>query len=469
MSDFFVEGVKTGRNTMTCSVSDNQAYLLYEDLDSGYSGLNCAVSVNDIAAIKSEYGDSIDIEISLTSTVASEYIGYFIGVGSTKETTLSGSNYFVPMQNVLYKKFNFTEHSETVTLDLSGINSGYLYVANVIGKNETTLASGNNTWYNAVTGTITSNSTVKAPITGYTVQFNANGGTGTMSDQSIAEGVATPLTANTFTKAGCRFDGWSTTQGGDVEYTDAEIVTDLTAAGSTITLYAVWTVTDYSIVFHANGGTGSMSDQYVTVGSFPALSANTYTRDGYTFTGWSYTASGTVVFVDGETIPFDLGDAGDVIDLYAVWDKIPIQGTLYTNNSPKNKLEKDLTSLATVNIVFKDTTDLIDPVFLFSGVSTDIIAVCNYIYVADLGRYYFVNKIETVRQGVWLLYCHVDVLSSYADEVKTQKAIIKRQETNNNLYINDGVFKVYQYSNIETFPFSSGFSTIQYVLMVAGN
>ena len=43
----------------------------------------------------------------------------------------------------------------------------------------------------------------------YTVHFDANGGTGTMSNQTINRGTATALTRNTFTRDGYVFIGWS--------------------------------------------------------------------------------------------------------------------------------------------------------------------------------------------------------------------------------------------------------------------
>ena len=74
----------------------------------------------------------------------------------------------------------------------------------------------------------------------YTVSFNANGGSGSMSDQTITCGIATPLTSNTFTRDNYVFIGWSTTAEGEVEYTNQQAVTDLAEKNQTMTLYAKW-------------------------------------------------------------------------------------------------------------------------------------------------------------------------------------------------------------------------------------
>ena len=77
----------------------------------------------------------------------------------------------------------------------------------------------------------------------YTISFNANDGTGSMSNQTMTYGTAANLTANSFTRTGYIFDGWNTESDGSGEsYTDGQSVTNLTASNNaTINLYAQWT------------------------------------------------------------------------------------------------------------------------------------------------------------------------------------------------------------------------------------
>lgn len=81
----------------------------------------------------------------------------------------------------------------------------------------------------------------------YTVAFDANeptgapAATGAMANQTITEGVTTPLTTNAYKVEGYTFVGWNTAaDGSGVNYADGASVTNLTAANSTITLYAQW-------------------------------------------------------------------------------------------------------------------------------------------------------------------------------------------------------------------------------------
>lgn len=88
-----------------------------------------------------------------------------------------------------------------------------------------------------------------------TVIFNANGGTGTMSDQVVDYNTATALTANTFTRTGYSFAGWATTADGSKAYDDQGSVT-LT---KNTTLYALWTKNNYSVTFSTPTGASAVT------------------------------------------------------------------------------------------------------------------------------------------------------------------------------------------------------------------
>ena len=82
----------------------------------------------------------------------------------------------------------------------------------------------------------------------YTVAFNSNGGSGTMTAQSILSGATVNLSPNTFTKTGSSFAGWATTSTGSIRYADRGSYTMETA---NTTLYAIWATGDglaYSLI-----------------------------------------------------------------------------------------------------------------------------------------------------------------------------------------------------------------------------
>lgn len=78
------------------------------------------------------------------------------------------------------------------------------------------------------------------------------------------------------------------------------------------------TTATYSITFNSNGGTGSMSPiKNIKSGETKTLTKNTFTREGYTFAGWSTSSgSSTVKYADGAQVKVTTS-----IQLYAVWNQ----------------------------------------------------------------------------------------------------------------------------------------------------
>ena len=142
--------------------------------------------------------------------------------------------------------------------------------------------------------------------------------------------------------------------------------------------------------------------------------------------------------------------------------------TLQVNKSEKNKMVKSITDIITVTGELKSETSIIDPVIMINCELSDV-TKCNYMTIGSFGRSYFVNNIRSIRSGLVEFSCHVDVLSSFADAIKSNSAIVRRQENKWNLYLNDGSFKVYQNPIVLTKEFPSGFSTREFVLAVAGS
>ncbi len=126
----------------------------------------------------------------------------------------------------------------------------------------------------------------------YTVKFDANGGTGSMSNQSHTYGVSKALTANAFTRTGYTFAGWNTkADGTGTSYTDKQSVSNLTSTNSaTVTLYAQWTPATYTITYKDQGNAdflGTHAIDYPTTHTYGVeTTLKSATRTGYTFEGW---------------------------------------------------------------------------------------------------------------------------------------------------------------------------------------
>ena len=146
--------------------------------------------------------------------------------------------------------------------------------------------------------------------------------------------------------------------------------------------------------------------------------------------------------------------------------------TFSINKSPINKLYKDLQIVTTLSGELRQSTSILTPTIqieITPNTTLNTVTTANYCYIeAFNGRKYFVEEWEIINANILQFSARVDVLSTYADIIKQQKAIIKRQENLWNLYLNDGSFKIFQNPNILTMPFPSGFYTDEYVLSIAG-
>ncbi len=78
----------------------------------------------------------------------------------------------------------------------------------------------------------------------------------------------------------------------------------------------------YNVKYHANGGSGSMSDSVHTYDTEKKLTENAFSRTGYTFIGWNTKADGSGTSYESEASVKNLTAAnGGTVTLYAQWDK----------------------------------------------------------------------------------------------------------------------------------------------------
>ena len=155
----------------------------------------------------------------------------------------------------------------------------------------------------------------------YTIIYNNNGGIGNMANQVFTYDVAKALNANTFTKTGYEFIGWATEVNGDVKYLDKQEVNNLSSTNNAeIILYAFWEEIEFTIIFDANSGNGSMEEQTFTYDEYEALNANAFTKTGYTFIGWNTNKEATTaLYNDLEVVGNLASTTNEEIRLYAIW------------------------------------------------------------------------------------------------------------------------------------------------------
>ncbi|MBR2998311.1 InlB B-repeat-containing protein [Candidatus Saccharibacteria bacterium] len=305
--------------------------------------------------------------------------GYSIGdpaTGNTFTPATIHSTSFIGLNNSLTSLY--TKNSGTtatgdnlpvyygVSVDTSIETGSYTMAETTAGANDNKIVYSLVTNPNCMTYQVAFNPTSTAG--GTTVS-----GTGTMANQRITEGIATPLTTNAFTAPeGYTFVGWNTKQDGTgTSYTNTQSVTNLTTAGNTITLYAQWKpdCPANTICYNDNGANSptTMSNQTVDPGATEVtLWASNFKRPDYGFAGWStisdlswvgscsgdalhgidcllpqgglYGPNETVVLANDE-----FGDMSGGVTLYAIW--VPV-----VKGSNNNELTFQTANLLTTTL-----------------------------------------------------------------------------------------------------------------------
>ena len=160
----------------------------------------------------------------------------------------------------------------------------------------------------------------------YTVNYDANGGTGSMPASTLTYDRPQALPAIGFTKAGYSFAGWNTQKDGSGKtFTDKQIVGNLlTHENAAGTLYAQWTPTPpvITVVFHSNDGGADETVKRVWASNNLDMKAiglpDGWTKKGFVFHGWNLAADGSgVEYKAGESLYGRMTTA--TVDLYADW------------------------------------------------------------------------------------------------------------------------------------------------------
>ena len=149
------------------------------------------------------------------------------------------------------------------------------------------------------------------------ISFNANGGSGTMSDQTCYYNTSCTLKANTFTRTGYAWNAWYTAA------TGGSAISTFNATGN-LTVYARWKANNYTLTYNNNGGSGCTNKSVTFDATYGTLCSPT--RTGYTFAGW-YTAASGGTQVTANTKMTTLGAT-----IYAHWTANSYTLT-YNNNS----------------------------------------------------------------------------------------------------------------------------------------
>ena len=189
----------------------------YEDIED-----DVIINVTDLAGNKY----TKEVKIKLDKTPPSPPSIYFFGISTDKFYIISGEDKLSGVSEDQYKKPGSNEWKTYSSIIHLTAETGTYYAKSID-------RAGN---------APTSKNYVKEETESkYTIYFDSNGGSGSMSPmKNISRNAKVTLTKNAFTKSGYNFMGWATSKDSStVAYYDQQEVAGITS-GSSITLYAVW-------------------------------------------------------------------------------------------------------------------------------------------------------------------------------------------------------------------------------------
>lgn len=139
---------------------------------------------------------------------------------------------------------------------------------------------------------------------------------------------------------------------------------------------------------------------------------------------------------------------------------------LYINESNNNVLNKKITLISEDNILLKDNVDVYKPII---KIKKPLLNNCNYVYIEDFKRYYYITNKRSINTDVIELSLKCDVLMSFKNDILNSKGLIIKSENLINDYINSDIYVNDVREKTHVINFKNGFNdTPEFILITAG-
>lgn len=145
--------------------------------------------------------------------------------------------------------------------------------------------------------------------------------------------------------------------------------------------------------------------------------------------------------------------------------------TLYTTSSERNRIGKSLVQQIQITGTLRagDSGNMINPTITIESTAANISTVlsCNYAYITEYNRYYFIGDKKTVSDKLVELPLECDVLESFKTSILENDVLVGRSEQNTSDYISDGQRPLYNFPMVLTKEFPYGMNSLHFYLTVA--
>lgn len=132
----------------------------------------------------------------------------------------------------------------------------------------------------------------------------------------------------------------------------------------------------------------------------------------------------------------------------------------YSTSSDEKKVDKSLNSLGSCDCQLQEPCEVLRPVIIVDRSEISNFAMCNYMHIPNLGRYYYA-KLRMLPGGMLEVTGNVDALMSWRGGIRGVTCDIVRQEYNFNEFYVDTLLpkrssKNIQYLKIGEIPANNG-------------
>lgn len=127
--------------------------------------------------------------------------------------------------------------------------------------------------------------------------------------------------------------------------------------------------------------------------------------------------------------------------------------------SPRNKVSKVFHSYGTLSGTLKNETSILNPTIIMRNddsvsFNADTIPVtkCNYMYISNFHRYYYIVDFQSIRNSVFEIVGKVDPLKTFESEILSNTGYILRSASRSNVtrYLDDDKIKIYANPHVVT-------------------
>ena len=141
-----------------------------------------------------------------------------------------------------------------------------------------------------------------------------------------------------------------------------------------------------------------------------------------------------------------------------------MQILLYNTESPRNKIHKEITLLATLSGALRDESNAVNPTI---RIADTVMPEFNYARIPEFGRYYYLRDVRAVRSGLWEIMLESDPLMSF--DLSDVSGVVVETENGGSDYLESRHFVRSVKSKTDILNFSNGLlETGEYILITAG-